>query len=46
MFLTSAYSFLGFTGLMVVGMLWMAWEHRRTEAKARHEKKPPARISS
>jgi hypothetical protein len=44
MFLTLAYGFVGFTGLMVLGLLWMAWENRRIEAKAEREKNPPARI--
>jgi hypothetical protein len=46
MFHALAYGFVGFTGLMVLGLLWMAWEHRRAEAKAGREKKPPARISN
>jgi len=46
MFLTLAYGFVGFTGLMVLGLLWMAWENRRIEAKAEREKKPPARTSN
>jgi hypothetical protein len=44
MFHALAYGFVGFTGLMVLGLLWMAWEHRRAEAKAGREKKLPARI--
>jgi hypothetical protein len=41
-----AYGFVGFTGLMVLGLLWLGWEHGRAEAKAEREKKPPARSSN
>jgi len=46
MFVALAYGFVGFTGLMVLGLLWLGWEQRRVEAKAEREKKPPAGISN
>jgi hypothetical protein len=46
MFVALAYGFVGFTGLMVLGLLWLGWEQRRVEVKAEREKKPPARISN
>jgi len=46
MFVALAYGFVGFTGLMVLGLLWLGWQHRRVEARAEREKKPPARISN
>jgi hypothetical protein len=46
MFVALAYGFVGFTGLMLLELLWLGWQHGRAEAKAAREKKPPARISN
>jgi hypothetical protein len=49
MYLVMAYCLGAFTALMVLGLLWLGWEHRRDEAqaaKAQRESRSPSKISS
>ena len=42
MYLTIAYGLAVATALMGLALLWLGWEHRRAEAKAKHENRVAA----
>jgi len=37
MYLIMAYCFGAFTTLLVLGLLWLGWQHNREEARQRKE---------